>query len=294
MISPRAPIAPDATDYPIHALSEFLFEFPEGFPLEGIRYYGLSYLLGFLIAWLLLKLLYNQGLSPLNAERRADLSFYIILGVMIGGRLGYMLLYNFGSLVNDPLSLFKVWEGGMASHGGFLGVVIAVAIFAKQKGVPFLKLTDLCALICTPGIILGRIANFINGELWGHPSRVSWARIFPDSPPVFVKEFDGFFLVPRHPSQLYQAGLEGLVVGVYLWVRLGMLKDNLRRGQSVGLIGAEFLIVYGLMRVVGEIFRMPDADKIFLLSRGTFYSIIMIGIGVVIWRWVRQRDRAAA
>ena len=294
MTPERAPIAPNATDFPIHQLSEFLIPFPEGLPLDGIRYYGLSYLMGFLMAWLLLKLLYKQGISPLDDEARADLSFYMILGVMVGGRLGYMLLYNFGSLVNDPLSLFKVWEGGMASHGGFLGVVIAMAIFAKQKGVSFLKLADLCALICTPGIILGRIANFINGELWGNPSRVPWARIFPESQPVYIQELQGYFLIPRHPSQLYQAGLEGLGVGIYLWVRLGMLKDSLKNGKGVGLIGSEFLIAYGIMRIIGEIFRTPDAAKILFLSRGSFYSIIMIVIGVVLWKRIQKRDNAKA
>ena len=292
MTPERAPIAPNAADFPIHQLSEFLIPFPEGLPLDGIRYYGLSYLMGFLMAWLLLKLLYKQGISPLDDEARADLSFYMILGVMVGGRLGYMLLYNFGSLVNDPLSLFKVWEGGMASHGGFLGVVIAMAIFAKQKGVSFLKLTDLCALICAPGIILGRIANFINGELWGNPSRVPWARIFPESQPVYIQELQGYFLIPRHPSQLYQAGLEGLGVGIYLWVRLGMLKDSLKNGKGVGLIGSEFLIAYGIMRIIGEIFRTPDAAKILFLSRGSFYSIIMIVIGVVLWKRIQKRDNA--
>lgn len=290
----KAPIAPDATEFPVHLMDEFLYQFPDGFPMEGIRYYGLSYLLGFLIAWLLLKVLYKQGVSPLNADQQADLSFYMIIGVMAGGRLGYMLLYNFGSLVNDPLSLFKVWEGGMASHGGFIGVVVAMAVFSKLKGVSLLKLTDLCALICAPGIVLGRIANFINGELWGNPSRVPWARIFPESQPVYVRELEGFYMVPQHPSQLYQAGLEGVCVGVYLWIRLGMLKDKIRSGQGVGLIGAEFLVAYGIMRIIGEIFRTPDADKILFLSRGSFFSAIMIVIGVVMWRWVQQHDKTVA
>ncbi|MEM7672177.1 MAG: prolipoprotein diacylglyceryl transferase [Verrucomicrobiota bacterium] len=290
------PIAPDSEGYWVHTLSEILIPFPEGFPIDGIRYYGLSYLLGFWIAWLLLKLLYKQDVSPLNADQRADLSLYMIIGVMAGGRLGYMLLYSFGSLLNDPLSLFQVWKGGMASHGGFIGVVVAMAIYAKRARVSFLKLTDLCVLICTPGIILGRIANFINGELWGHPSRVPWAVIFPESELAYVAEFSGNFLVPRHPSQLYQAGLEGVLVGVFLWWRLSQLKTKIRAGRLSGLLGAEFLMAYGSMRVVGEWFRVPDEglSMIFgILSRGTFYSILMIGIGAVIWRWIKKRDADA-
>ncbi|MGB0371019.1 MAG: prolipoprotein diacylglyceryl transferase [Opitutales bacterium] len=289
------PIAPDAEGFYVHQLSEILIKFPDGFPVDGIRYYGLSYLLGFLIAWLLLKVLYKQGVSPLNAEQRADLSLYIIIGVMAGGRLGYMLLYDFGALLENPLSLFQVWKGGMASHGGFIGVVIAMAIYSKRTQIPFLKLTDLCVLICTPGIVLGRIANFINGELWGHPSRVKWAVVFPESTGVYLPEYSGTFLVPRHPSQLYQAGLEGLAVGVFLWWRLSRLRGALSTGRLTGLLGAEFLMAYGAMRIVGERFRVPDdgVTLIFgVLSRGTFYSILMLVIGAIVWRWIKQKDRS--
>lgn len=290
-----SPIAPDSDAYYVHALSEFLVKFPEGFPLEGIRYYGLSYLLGFLIAWMLLRLLHRQDLSPLDSEKRADLSLYVIIGVLLGGRLGYMLLYDFGALIHDPLSLIRVWQGGMASHGGMFGVVVAMALFARRVRVSFLKVCDLCALICTPGIFLGRIANFINGELWGHPSRVPWAVIFPESKGVYLAEYNGFFLVPRHPSQLYQAVLEGLLVGIFLWWRLGKIKEPLKSGRFNGLLGAEFLMAYGVMRVIGELFRVPDEGVSMILgvlSRGTFYSCIMIVIGAVIWRWVKQRDRS--
>lgn len=288
------PIAPDAEGYTVHDLSPFLVQFPEGFFVDGIRFYGLAYLLGFVIAWLLLKALYKANLSPLDADKRADLSLYIIIGVMLGGRLGYMLLYDFGALIEDPLSLIRVWQGGMASHGGMIGVVVAVALYAQRTRIPFLQLADLCALICTPGLILGRIANYINGELWGHPSRMPWAVIFPESPGVYLAEYSGTYLVPRHPSQLYQAGLEGLLVGAFMWLRLSMLKDALRSGRLYGLLGAEFLIAYGAMRVLGEIFRVPDAgvSLIFgVLSRGTFYSIIMVGVGIVVRQWVHRRGQ---
>ena len=281
------PIAPGAEEYVYLEPHPFLFQFPEGTPLiDGIRFYGLAYLIGFVIAWFLLRYLYRAGVSPLDDNKRSDFLLYLIVGVMAGGRLGYMLLYNFGDLMSDPLSVFRVWEGGMASHGGFVGVMLGALIFAKQQRVSFLRLTDLCVLVATPGIFLGRIANFLNGELWGDPSWVPWAIVFSESTPSYLNNLGGYFLVPRHPSQLYAAGLEGCVVGVWLWWRFFSRLKLLRAGELKGLLASEFLIVYGLCRILGEQFRAPDASLIELMSvelrRGTFYSLLMLGLGIAL------------
>ena len=189
-------------------LDPFAVRFPDGWFLEGIRWYGLAYLAGFLIGLWLLNLYYKKGRSPLNPDETSSLLTYLVLGIIIGGRLGYMLFYDFDRFVSDPISVFKIMNGGMASHGGFIGVAIAIALFSKIHKTPFLKIADLVALVSTPGIFLGRIANFVNGELWGKVSNVPWAMIFPNSDPSKpISE-----IAPRHPSQLYEAFAEGILI----------------------------------------------------------------------------------
>ncbi len=255
--------------YWTHDLSPFLIRFSDNF---GIRYYGLSYLLGFLTAWWLLVLYARAGRSQLPASKVADFMFVIIVGVMLGGRVGSFLLYHPEQLVHDPLSFFRVWEGGMASHGGFVGVTLAVAWFSRSAKIRFLHLGDLITSVAPAGLMFGRIANFINGELWGKPTRVAWAVIFPASPAP---------LMPRHPSQLYEAALEGALL-------LAFMQWRFWRSDVVwkkpGRLAGEFLLAYAVARAIGEIFREPDADVslLFGLSRGTFYSLFLIAGGLVL------------
>jgi phosphatidylglycerol:prolipoprotein diacylglycerol transferase len=244
----------------------------------GIRFYGLGYLLGFLgAAWLFVRYA-RAGRSHLPKEKIADLMVALVLGVMIGGRLGSFLLYHPEELREDPLSFFRVWEGGMASHGGFVGVTIALWWFARRQRVSFFHLGDLIVSAAPIGLLLVRIANFLNGELWGKPSTVPWAVIF---------EKTGGGNVPRHPSQLYEAALEGaLLLALMQW---RFWRSNIVREQP-GRLAGEFLIAYAMVRMIGEIFREPDASLIFGLSRGTFYSVFLIVAGLALI--VRGRGQA--
>ncbi len=252
----------------------FLIKFPEGFFLEGIRWYGLSYLFGFLIGLFLLNLYYRKKKSPLNSDANASLIFYLLFGVIVGGRLGFVLFYDFENFCNNPLITFQIWKGGMASHGGFIGVAVSAFLFGLRYKVGFLFVADLIASIGCPGIFLGRIANFINGELWGKISNVAWAVIFPNSAPNMpISE-----IAARHPSQLYEAFLEGLFLFIYMQYRFW--KCKLPKGQLAG----EFCVIYAFLRIFCEIFREPDKglNLILGLSRGTFYSLITLFIGVIL------------
>ena len=269
--------------YWMHDWSPFLWEFSPGL---GIRYYGVAYLLGFAIAAWLLGRYTHTGRSPLNKEQNADLLFGLVLGVLVGGRLGYFLLYTPGELLRHPLAFFRVWDGGMASHGGFAGVLLALWWFARRTKTDAWRLADLVATITPPGLLLGRIANFINGELWGNTTDVPWAVRFPLSvPPGTLPER----ILPRHPSQLYEAGAEGLLLLVYLQLRFWY--SSTARDRP-GQIAGECLVGYALARIVCEQFREPDAALIAGLSRGAFYSVFLLLAGVAAILWVRLRPRA--
>lgn len=257
----------------VHNIDPFMLHFPEGFFSEGIRWYGVAYLLGFIVAALLLYLYHKKGISPLNPEAQTTLLTVLMLGVLVGGRLGYLLLYDLHNFLHNPFSFFEVWKGGMASHGGFLGVFLATFWFSRKYKFPLLQLCDLIATLVPPGILFGRIANFINGALWGKISYVSWAVVFPLSahPGTPVQQ-----IPPRHPSQLYEAFLEGLLLLIYTQWRLWSGKSKKNPGQLSG----EFLIAYSILRIVGETFREPDSSLILGLSKGQFYSIFLILAGV--------------
>ena len=273
----------------VNNLDPFLWRFPETWPLEGIRWYGVAYLMGFLVAWGLLYLYYKMGRSPLNPEAQSNLMTYLILGVLIGGRLGYVILYAFTSWLSDPLLVFRVWEGGMASHGGFIGVILALWLFARRNHMPFTALGDIAVTLVPPGLLFGRIANFINGELWGKVSDVSWAIIFPKSAPAGTPTE----LIPsRHPSQLYEGLLEGIVLFVLTQWLFWRRPQNApaRHGQIAGI----FLIAYALLRMIGECFREPDAPLILGLSRGTFYSFFLIAMGIWLLWQARKTDATKA
>ncbi len=252
----------------------FAFRFPESFPLDGVRWYGLSYLAGFLIALMLFNLYSKKGKSPLSSDDNSTLITYLLFGVIIGGRLGYMLFYDFDNFVGNPLLFFQIWKGGMASHGGFLGCVIAMILFARSLKIRFWKVADIVVTACTPGIFLGRLANFVNGELWGKVSDVPWAMIFPNSAPHQAVEN----IAARHPSQLYEALAEGLFIFIVLQWRFWKCK------LPDGRVSGEFLAIYAVMRVICEIFREPDVgvSLIFGLSRGTFYSVLTFFVGLAI------------
>ncbi|MEY3775879.1 MAG: hypothetical protein RLZZ129_2659 [Verrucomicrobiota bacterium] len=253
--------------YWVHDLSPFLIEFGGGF---GLRYYGLAYLLGFVAAGWLLRRYARAGRSLLPPEQIIDFMMAIVLGVLIGGRLGYFLFYETELVRQNPLTLFRVWEGGMASHGGFIGVAVAVAWFARTRRIPFWHVGDLIASTAAAGLLFGRVANFINGELWGKLATVPWAVIFENT---------GGGPDPRHPSQLYQAALEGALLLAFMQWRFWRSRVVLERP---GRLAGEFLLGYAGLRMIGEIFREPDAGVTLLLglSRGTFYSIFMAAAGL--------------
>lgn len=277
------------SSYWVHDLSPFLIRFPENpIGLDGIRYYGLAYLLGFLAGWMLLRLYDTRGKFAINADARATLMTAVILGVLAGGRVGYMLLYDLDNFLQKPSLVFRVDQGGMASHGGFIGVLLAVVWFARKQKYSFFKLGDVIVTLAPLGICFGRIANFWNGELWGRVTDIWWAVIFPDSPAVYNATLHMFTPEPRHPSQLYAALLEGLLLFIYAQWRFWRTK------APAGQLGGEFLIGYGIVRIFGELFREPDASLIMGLSRGQFYSIFMIIAGALIIRTARRKHDQTA
>lgn len=257
----------------VHDLDPFLIQFGSNF---GIRYYGLMYVLGFVIAWLLFSLYRKKGRTSLDADQQGTLFFALFLGVMLGGRIGYALLYDLDRTLREPWSILFVWQGGMASHGGFLGVVLAGWYLSKKFSMSMLRLGDLCCTLVPPGLMLGRIANFINGELWGRVSDVSWAVIFPYSAPEGTPIAE---IPARHPSQLYEAALEGALLLVYTQWRFW--KTDVTRAHPGQLLG-EFFVLYAMVRIFGELFREPDAGLILGMSRGIFYSIFLLIAGAVV------------
>ncbi len=272
--------------YWVHNLSPFLWKFTDTI---GIRYYGLSYVLGFLgAAWMLI-LYAKKERSPLPSAKVWDLMMVLMLGVYIGGRVGHFFLYDdWLRTKEDPLFILKVWEGGMSFHGGFVGVVLAVYLYARSAGLRFLHVGDLIASVSAVGLFFGRIANFINGELWGKHTDVPWAIIFPQSAPSWIPLGA---IMPRHPSQLYEAALEGLVLFALMQWRFWR-SDVVTKAP--GRLTGEFCIAYAFFRSICEVFREPDAGISLLLglSRGTFYSILLFAVGVVfIVRGERERRR---
>jgi phosphatidylglycerol---prolipoprotein diacylglyceryl transferase len=241
----------------------------------AIRWYALAYIAGLVLGWRLLRRLVEAKpavATPLQAD---DFLTWATLGVVLGGRLGYVLFYQPSHFLAEPLDAFAVWQGGMSFHGGALGVIAAAALFCWRNRIPPLGFGDRIA-VCTPiGLGLGRIANFINGELWGRPAPewLPWATIFPSAAPV-----------PRHPSQLYQALLEGLVLFVVMWTL--SRKERLR--ARFGFLTGAFLVGYGVARTIGEFFRQPDAFLGFLYAGATMGQLlclpmILVG-GWLIWR----------
>lgn len=207
-----------------------------------------------------------------------NLITFQVIGVLIGGRIGYLLLYQGEKFINDPLSVIRVWEGGMASHGGFIGVFIATFWYAKKSSQNIKPIGDLIVSVVPPGLFFGRIANFINGELWGKTTKVEWGVLFPNAP-------DFAMGIARHPSQIYAAFLEGLVP--FFYVQWRFWKSSITQ-EYPGQLAGEFLLLYSVSRIINEIFREPDASLLLGISRGQFYSVFLIVAGIVIIYWARK------
>lgn len=229
------------------------------------RWYGLMYVISFIATYFVLSSEIKRKQLPLTRDDVADLVFFGALGVVIGGRLGYILFYNLGVYLANPLRIFAVWEGGMSFHGGFLGVLTTIALYGRHKKLRFFTLMDMLAQCAPIGLGLGRIGNFINGELYGRPTNVAWGMVFPDGGNL-----------PRHPSQLYEAFLEGFVL--FLLVRF-----IARRSNITGVPSWTFCAGYGLFRCIVEFFRQPDAQigtYQDLFSQGQLLSLPMFLIGI--------------
>ncbi len=233
-------------------------------PLK-VHWYGLMYLVGFAGVWILGQYRAKSTWSPIKPEAIEDLVTYGAIGVILGGRLGYIFFYNFAEFLKDPLILFKIWQGGMSFHGGMLGVFIAMWLFGKKQNCTMLQLTDITAPLCPIGLGAGRLGNFINSELWGRPTDVPWAMVFPNGGPL-----------ARHPSQLYEAFLEGVVLFVILWIYTSKPRPTM---GATGLA----VFCYGCFRFFIEFFRMPDAHLGYLaldwVTMGQILSTPMILIG---------------
>ena len=256
-------------DYWVDRLDPWVIHFSGNF---GIRWYGVSYAAGILFAaWVFLRWA-RQGRLPVSVEQIPALITYATTGVLVGGRLGYCLFYNLREVTHHPLEVFAVWQGGMASHGGIFGLVVAIWLFAYRHHVAPLRLLDAAAAVGPLGIAFGRIANFINGELWGRPATVPWAVIFPQAPLI-----NGINM-PRHPSQLYASAIEGLLVFcIAQWVYA--------RSRIPGLTIAAVCIAYGVGRFIDEFWREPDLGQPIYwgwMSKGQLLTIPMIVIGIVL------------
>src|ERR1700712_1449910 len=242
----------------------------------AIRWYALAYIGGIILGWVYARALLRStklwgGPAPISLPEMDDFILWVTVGIILGGRTGYVLFYNFGFFLQHPAEIFELWKGGMSFHGGFMGCVFAVILFCWKHNLPILSLGDITTAVGPIGLLLGRIANFINSELWGRPADASvpWAMVFPNGGPL-----------PRHPSQLYEASLEGVLLFIILalMIRAGALKRP-------GLILGSFIAIYGVMRIIGEFFREPDPQLGFLwggLTMGMLLSVPMIVAGVVV------------
>lgn len=243
----------------------------------AIHWYGLMYLAGFALAWLLGRWRIQHHPGELNLRDLEDIIFYGVLGVVLGGRIGYVVFYKFGDYLANPLSIFYVWQGGMSFHGGLLGVIVAMLIFARKRGQPLLAIGDFIAPLIPLGLAAGRLGNFINGELWGRPTDLPWGMVFPGSG-------DG---IARHPSQLYEMGLEGFALFALVWWFA-------RKPRPMGQISAVFLMGYGTFRFLVEFTREPDAFLGLLmggLSMGQILSVPMVLIGL--WLFLRAAKESS-
>jgi len=247
----------------------------------AIRWYSLAYIVGLVAGWRYCRRLAARPPKAIDPDAFDDFLLWATLGVVLGGRLGYVLFYKPAFFIDNPLEVFVLWRGGMSFHGGAAGVILAIILFARKRGVSSLSLGDLVACAAPIGLFLGRLANFVNGELYGRAAEVPWAMVFPFDPEQ----------VPRHPSQLYEAALEGIVLFLLLYflARRGWL-------ERPGAIGGAFLAGYGLARIVVEFFREPDAHLGFLLGFTTMGQVLSLplviaGAILIAWGWRAKQAR---
>ena len=246
----------------------------------AIRWYSLAYIIGILAGWwfgkkIIINRFKNIG-QQFDLKEFDDLITYIIISIIVGGRLGYIVFYNPGYYISNPLDVIKVWEGGMSFHGALIGIIFATHLFSIKKEISSIFLLDIIACVSPIGIFFGRIANFINGELVGKVTNVSWSVIFP-----------AFDMLPRHPSQLYEAFLEGVVL--FFILNISIFRKDYRTGRCSYL----FLISYSLFRIISEFFREPDSQVgyIFnLFSMGTILSFVMLVIGLLLFTFVKKNE----
>lgn len=262
-------------------------EFPEINPIAislgplKVHWYGLMYMIGFAACWLLGNYRAKRPGSGWTKDEVSDMVFYGAMGVILGGRLGYVFFYNFSKFVADPIWLFKVWDGGMSFHGGAIGVLVAFWLFARKTGKGYFQVADFFVPMVPIGLATGRFGNFINAELWGRTSDLPWAMIFPTDP----------LKLPRHPSQLYECLLEGVVLFMVLWLYSA-------KPRPAGAITGLFGVGYGCARTFVEFFREPDAHIGYLtggwLTMGMLLSIPMILVGAAMMVWAYRHDERKA
>ena len=303
--------------YYVHDLSPFLIQFNEKF---GVRWYGLSYVAAFVVGYLVLRWLAQKGYTEIKPDAVGDfIAGCAIFGVLLGGRLGYMLFYDFGNFIHDPLIFIRVWDGGMSAHGGIVGVTLYTVWYSRRHKMRWLNVADNIAVTVPIGLFMGRLANFINGELYGRATNVPWAMQFPKElyaapaemvdraqaaavainpqwlgvdaivnearSSVALREQLAAILTPRHPSQFYEAGLEGLLMFTILWT----LRTCFRLPN--GIISAAFFITYAFTRTAAEFFREPDAPLTGPLTRGQFLSLFLVLIGIVVLIYSLKRPQ---
>jgi phosphatidylglycerol:prolipoprotein diacylglycerol transferase len=259
-----------------HNLNPILFDFG----LIAIRWYSLAYVAGILIGWWLGKRIiikkFENSSKQINANEFDDLITYLIISIIVGGRLGYVIFYNFKYYISNPLNIVKIWEGGMSFHGALIGIIVGTYLFSFKKKLSTLALLDVVACVAPIGIFFGRIANFINGELVGKTTNLSYGVIFP-----------AIDMLPRHPSQLYEAFLEGIIL--FLILNTFISKKNYKTGSCSYL----FLITYGFFRIISEFFREPDVQVGYLfnlISMGTILSFAMILAGIILFTFVKKNE----
>lgn len=239
----------------------------------GVRWYSLAYILGIIFGGLLLdRRAKSYKIPPIKSESIEDMALWAVIGIIAGGRLGYVLFYGLDLLLERPLWVFEIWKGGMSFHGGAIGLALSIWGYCKKHKLDFFTITDLICCVAPIGLLLGRIANFINAELYGRKTTVPWGVIFPDGGAI-----------PRHPSQLYEAGLEGIV----LFIIMNYLFYNSNLKQKAGLLSSVFLIFYSMFRMFSEIFREPE-EMVLSLTMGTALSIPMLIVGMYIF-WKKSR-----
>lgn len=261
----------------VHDLDPLALRFPEGWPLHGIHWYGLAYAAAFLLgAWLLARSR-RLGLSPLrDAADESSLMTALMVGVVLGGRIGHVVLYARDHFLADPSMILRVWEGGMAFHGGLAGAFLGLAWFARSRGLSLFSVGDLVCVCAPPGLLLGRLANFVNAELVGRPTDLPWAVVFPLP--------GGRFTPPVHPSQLYEALLEGAVLATWMLLRQP-------RRLPPGRLAGEFLLGYAAARFLCEFVRLPEDGYILGLTAGQFWCLPMAAAGLFLILRARRDTR---